>query len=37
VTVVAGDDAEPAFDPGYENTYGLLARYADAVGGFNRP
>jgi hypothetical protein len=34
VTVVAGDDAEPAFDPGYQNTYDLLAGYADAVGGF---
>jgi hypothetical protein len=34
VTIVAGDDAEPAFDPGYENTYDLLAGYASAVGGF---
>jgi hypothetical protein len=34
VTVVAGDDAEPAFDPGYQNTYDLLAGYADAVGGY---
>ena len=34
VTVVAGDDAEPAFDPGYQNTYDLLAGYANAVGGF---
>jgi len=34
VTVVAGDDAEPAFDPGYQNTYDLLAGYAQAVGGF---
>jgi len=34
VRVVAGDDAEPAFDPGYQNTYDLLAGYADAVGGF---
>jgi len=34
VTVVAGDDAEPAFDPGYQNTYNLLAGYAQAVGGF---
>ena len=34
VTVVAGDDAEPAFDPGYQNTYDLVAGYADAVGGY---
>jgi hypothetical protein len=34
VTVVGGDDAEPAFDPGYQNTYDLLAGYADAVGGY---
>jgi hypothetical protein len=34
VTVVAGDDAEPAFDPGYQNTYDLLDGYASAVGGF---
>lgn len=34
VTVVAGDDAEPAFDPGYQNTYDLLDGYANAVGGF---
>jgi hypothetical protein len=34
VTVVAGDDAEPAFDPEYQNTHDLLAGYADAVGGF---
>jgi hypothetical protein len=34
VTVVAGDDAEPAFDPGYQNTYDLLAGYANAVGGY---
>jgi hypothetical protein len=34
VTVIAGDDAEPAFDPGYQNTYDLLAGYAGAVGGF---
>lgn len=34
VTVVAGDDAEPAFDPGYANTYDLLDGYANAVGGF---
>ena len=34
VTVVAGDDAEPAFDPEYQNTQDLLAGYAKAVGGF---
>lgn len=34
VSVVAGDDAEPAFDPGYQNTYDLMAGYAAAVGGF---
>ncbi len=34
VSVVAGDDAEPAFDPGYQNTSDLLAGYAAAVGGF---
>ena len=34
VTVVGGDDAEPAFDPGYQNTYELLAGYANAVGGY---
>ena len=34
VTVVAGDDAEPAFDPGYQNTHDLLAGYAHAVGGY---
>jgi hypothetical protein len=34
VTVVAGDDAEPAFDPGYQNTYDLLSGYANQVGGF---
>jgi len=34
VTVVAGDDIEPAYDPGYQNTYNLLAGYAAAVGGY---
>jgi hypothetical protein len=34
VTVMAGDDAEPAFDPGYLNTYDLLAGYAATVGGY---
>ena len=33
VRVVAADDAEPAFDPGYANTYDLLEGYAKAVGG----
>jgi hypothetical protein len=33
VRVVAADDAEPAFDPGYHNTYALLAGYSRAVGG----
>ncbi len=37
ITVVAGDDAEPAFDPGYQNTYDLLAGYANAVAGFQPP
>ena len=32
VSVVAGDDAEPGFDPGYRNTYNLLAGYA-GLGG----
>jgi hypothetical protein len=34
VKVVAADDAEPAYDPGYRNTYDVLRGYADAVGGF---
>ena len=34
VTVMAGDDAEPAFDPEYLNTYDLMAGYAAAVGGY---
>jgi len=33
VHVVAADDAEPAYDPGYENTYEVLAGYAETVGG----
>jgi hypothetical protein len=33
VRVVAADDAEPAYDPEYENTYDVLAGYADAVDG----
>jgi hypothetical protein len=34
VTIDGGDDAEPAFDPGFENTYDLLAGYAGAVNGY---
>jgi hypothetical protein len=34
IKVVAGDDAEPANDPGYSNTAGVLRGYADAVAGF---
>ena len=33
VRVVAADDAEPAYDPGYTNTYDVLAGYARTVGG----
>lgn len=33
VRVVAADDAEPAYDPGYGNTYDLLEGYAETVGG----
>lgn len=33
VRVVAADDAEPSYDPGYHNTYELLAGYAQTVGG----
>lgn len=33
VRVVAADDAEPAYDPAYTNTYDLLEGYAQAVGG----
>lgn len=33
VRVVAADDIEPAFDPGYLNTYNLLDGYARTVGG----
>jgi hypothetical protein len=33
VRVVAADDAEPAYDPEYENTYDVLAGYADVVDG----
>jgi len=34
VKVVAADDAEPAYDPGYHNTYAVLEGYARAVGGY---
>jgi hypothetical protein len=37
VRVVAADDIEPAYDPGYLNTYDLLKGYADAVGGYFPP
>lgn len=37
VRVVAADDAEPAYDPGYYNTYDLLQGYAEAVGGTSPP
>jgi hypothetical protein len=33
VRVAAADDAEPAFDPGYYNTYDVMEGYAQAVGG----
>jgi hypothetical protein len=33
VRVDAGDDAEPAFDPGYYNTYDVMEGYAQTVGG----
>jgi hypothetical protein len=34
VTVLAGDDAEPAFDPSYQNTYDLMLGYSNAVRGY---
>jgi hypothetical protein len=34
VTVIAGDDAEPAFDPEYHNTYDLMAGYSATVNGY---
>jgi hypothetical protein len=34
ITVMAGDDAEPGFDPEYHNTYELMAGYATAVRGY---
>jgi len=33
VRVVGADDAEPGYDPGYENTYDVLAGYASVVRG----
>ncbi len=33
VGVVGADDAEPAYDPGYTNTYDVLEGYARTVGG----
>jgi len=33
VAIVAADDAEPGFDPGFDNTYKLLTAYATTVGG----
>jgi hypothetical protein len=37
VRVVAGDDAEPAFDPGFNNTYYVMQGYARAVHGSSPP
>jgi hypothetical protein len=37
VRVVAGDDAEPAFDPGYYNTFYVMQGYAKVVGGSYPP
>jgi hypothetical protein len=37
VRVVAGDDAEAAFDPGYYNTYDVMEGYAQVVGGSYPP
>jgi hypothetical protein len=37
VRVAAGDDAEPAFDPGYDNTYDVMEGYAESVGGSYPP
>lgn len=37
VRVVAGDDAEPAFDPGFDNTYYVMEGYAQVVGGSYPP
>jgi hypothetical protein len=37
VRVVAGDDAEPAFDPGFYNTYYVMQGYTQVVGGSYPP
>jgi hypothetical protein len=37
VHVVAGDDVEPAFDPGFNNTNYVMQGYAQAVGGSYPP
>jgi hypothetical protein len=37
VRIVAGDDAEPAFDPGFNNTYYVMQGYARGVGGSYPP
>jgi hypothetical protein len=37
VHIVAGDDAEPAFDPGYYNTEYVMRGYAEAVSGSYPP
>lgn len=37
VHVWAGDDAEPAFDPGFDNTKYVMEGYAQAVGGSYPP
>jgi hypothetical protein len=37
VRVDAGDDAEPAFDPGFYNTYYVMQGYAQVVGGSYPP
>jgi hypothetical protein len=37
VRVVAADDVEPAFDPGFNNTYDVMQGYAQAVGGSYPP
>lgn len=37
VRVVAADDIEPAYDPGYVNTYEVLKGYEEAVAGSDPP
>jgi hypothetical protein len=37
VRVAAGDDAEPAFDPGFYNTYYVMEGYSQVVGGSYPP